>query len=128
MRSIEPFCRAMTTWAAKDQLAPYRSRPTRSPRQTCLHGSMSSKRNWRCGADFANIASMPHPSISVTEITKRFGATAALDRVSFAVMPGEIHALVGKNGAGKSTLVRIFGGALRPDHGDIAIDGVTRRL
>jgi ribose transport system ATP-binding protein len=66
--------------------------------------------------------------ISATEITKRFGATAALDRVGFSLEAGEIHGLVGKNGAGKSTLVRILGGALRPDHGDIAIDGVRRRL
>src|SRR5580692_5758632 len=71
---------------------------------------------------------MPHPSLSATAITKRFGATAALDCVSFAVMPGQVHALVGKNGAGKSTLVRIFGGALRPDHGDIAVDGAAHRL
>jgi ABC-type sugar transport system ATPase subunit len=71
---------------------------------------------------------MSNPSVSAKEITKRFGATIALDRVNLAVLPGEIHALAGKNGAGKSTLVRILGGALRPDHGDISVDGVRRRL
>jgi ribose transport system ATP-binding protein len=71
---------------------------------------------------------MAHSSVSATGITKHFGATAALDGVSFAVLPSEIHALVGKNGAGKSTLVRILGGVVRPDHGDIAIDGVSRRF
>jgi ribose transport system ATP-binding protein len=61
-------------------------------------------------------------------IRKRFGATTALDGVSFEVMAGEIHALVGENGAGKSTLVRILGGALRPDEGQITIGGRVCRL
>ncbi len=64
---------------------------------------------------------MNPPVVGTTDITKRYGATAALDCVSFAVMTGEVHALVGKNGAGKSTLVRILGGALMPDLGEIAI-------
>jgi ABC-type sugar transport system ATPase subunit len=71
---------------------------------------------------------MNPPAVSATDITKHYGATAALDRVSFAVMTGEVHALVGKNGAGKSTLVRILGGALRPDLGEIEIDGISRKL
>jgi ribose transport system ATP-binding protein len=56
-------------------------------------------------------------------VCKRFGATTALDGVSFEVMAGEIHALVGENGAGKSTLVRIFGGVVRPDEGQVTIGG-----
>ncbi len=71
---------------------------------------------------------MNPPVVGTTDITKRYGATAALDCVSFAVMTGEVHALVGKNGAGKSTLVRILGGALMPDLGEIAIDGIPRKL
>jgi ABC-type sugar transport system ATPase subunit len=61
-------------------------------------------------------------------VRKRFGATMALDDVTFEVMAGEIHALVGENGAGKSTLVRILGGVFRPDAGEIAIGGRTRHL
>ena len=61
-------------------------------------------------------------------VRKRFGATTALDGVTFEVMAGEIHALVGENGAGKSTLVRILGGVLRPDAGEIAIGGRPRHL
>ena len=60
---------------------------------------------------------------SARNISKHFGATRALDHVDFDVMPGEIHALVGENGAGKSTLVRILGGVLRPDVGEIAVGG-----
>jgi ABC-type sugar transport system ATPase subunit len=69
-----------------------------------------------------------HPAVSATGVTKQFGATLALDNVSFDVMPGEIHALVGENGAGKSTLVRILGGVHQPDRGAIAVDGTSCRL
>ena len=61
-------------------------------------------------------------------VRKRFGATTALDGVTFEVMAGEIHALVGENGAGKSTLVRILGGVFRPDAGEITIGGEPRHL
>ncbi len=61
-------------------------------------------------------------------VSKRFGATRALDSVDFEVRAGEIHALVGENGAGKSTLVRILGGAVRPDQGRVTIGGRECRL
>jgi ABC-type sugar transport system ATPase subunit len=61
-------------------------------------------------------------------VCKRFGATTALDGVSFEVTAGEIHALVGENGAGKSTLVRILGGVVRPDAGQVTIGGQGRHL
>jgi ABC-type sugar transport system ATPase subunit len=61
-------------------------------------------------------------------ITKRFGGTTALDDVSFDVMPGEIHALVGENGAGKSTLIRVLGGVHGPDRGEIHVDGQACRF
>jgi ribose transport system ATP-binding protein len=61
-------------------------------------------------------------------VRKRFGATTALDGVSFEVMAGEIHALVGENGAGKSTLVRILGGVIAPDQGQVTIGGRDRHL
>ena len=57
--------------------------------------------------------------LSMQNISKAFPGVQALDKVTFEVRRGEIHALVGENGAGKSTLVRILGGATLPDGGDI---------
>ena len=57
------------------------------------------------------------------QISKRFGATVALDQVDLNVERGEVHALVGENGSGKSTLMRVLSGAIRPDSGTIQFDG-----
>jgi rhamnose transport system ATP-binding protein len=61
-------------------------------------------------------------------ISKRFGATQALDDVSLTLLPGEIHALVGENGAGKSTLVKILAGIHQPDSGTILLDGESIQI
>ena len=56
-------------------------------------------------------------------IAKRFDATQALEDVSLALYPGEVHALLGENGAGKSTLIKIMTGVHQPDRGEILLDG-----
>ncbi len=56
-------------------------------------------------------------------LSKRFGAITAVDDVSLEIRSGEILAIVGDNGAGKSTLVKMLAGAIRPDAGDIAVEG-----
>ncbi len=56
-------------------------------------------------------------------ISKRFGATIALDNVELNIERGEVHALVGENGSGKSTLMRILSGAIRADSGSITLNG-----
>ena len=61
--------------------------------------------------------------LSLTGITKRFGAVQALSDVHMHVRAGEVVALVGDNGAGKSTLVKVISGVYTPDAGDITFAG-----
>ena len=64
-----------------------------------------------------------HPAFEAVGVSRRFGATQALDGVDFDLRAGEIHALVGENGAGKTTLAKIVAGALRPDSGTLRLFG-----
>jgi ABC-type sugar transport system ATPase subunit len=76
--------------------------------------------------DSGDHADTPAPIIEGRGIVKRFGGTVAVNEVSIAVSPGEIHGLVGENGAGKSTLMRVLAGVLAPNEGAVWVDG--RRL
>ena len=62
------------------------------------------------------------PVLRLEDIVKTFPGVRALDGVSFGVMPGEVHALMGENGAGKSTLMKVLGGILQPNEGRIYIE------
>jgi ribose transport system ATP-binding protein len=66
-------------------------------------------------------------ALEVDQVTKRYGATTALDRASFKVFSGESHALLGENGAGKSTIVKLLSGLVAPDSGTISVFG-TRSI
>ena len=63
------------------------------------------------------------PRLELREITKRYPGVLANDRISMAIAPGEVHAVLGENGAGKSTLMKIIYGATRADAGDIVFEG-----
>ncbi|MBP2293246.1 sugar ABC transporter ATP-binding protein [Azospirillum rugosum] len=63
------------------------------------------------------------PVLEVRGLSKFFGATQALADASIALMPGEVHILLGENGAGKSTLAKIVAGVHAPDAGEIWIAG-----
>ncbi len=62
-------------------------------------------------------------SLELRSATKNFGAVRALKGIDIRLIPGEVVGLVGDNGAGKSTLAKILSGALRPDSGELLIDG-----
>jgi ribose transport system ATP-binding protein len=66
----------------------------------------------------------PQIAVEAVEVVKDFPATRALDRVSLAFGKGEVHGLIGENGAGKSTLMKILAGLLRPDSGELRVDGM----
>ncbi len=73
-----------------------------------------------------HVNAMPAPTgamaLETYELTKRFGAFTALDRVTMKVAPGTVHALLGENGAGKSTLVKCIAGFHRAEAGAILTD------
>jgi ABC-2 type transport system ATP-binding protein len=60
-------------------------------------------------------------SISVKNVTKKFGKVKALDELSLSVDPGTVFALLGPNGSGKTTIVRILTTLLRPDSGSVHV-------
>ena len=73
----------------------------------------------------------PHPVptdrtgvFSVARLDKRFGSTHAVKDVHLTFKPGRVHCLLGENGAGKSTIGKILSGLVRPDEGEILVEGV----
>ena len=63
------------------------------------------------------------PRIAVHGLSKTYPGARALVDLELAVMPGQIHGIVGQNGAGKSTFIRMLSGAEQPDAGGILVDG-----
>ena len=66
-------------------------------------------------------------ALALAGISKRYGATVALDNVSIDVRPGECVALVGESGSGKTTLLRTINRLIEPDSGTITLDGTDVR-
>jgi simple sugar transport system ATP-binding protein len=71
---------------------------------------------------------MTEPLLEARGLTKGYGHVLALQGADFTVYPGEVVALIGDNGAGKSTLVKALSGAIRPDAGEIMLDGTAVHL
>jgi simple sugar transport system ATP-binding protein len=63
------------------------------------------------------------PLLSLDGLTKAYPGVVANDAVSLRIAPGEVHALLGENGAGKSTLVKIIYGLVKPDKGQMSMNG-----
>ena len=63
------------------------------------------------------------PLLALREVSKRFGATVALNQVSMEFRTGEIHCILGENGAGKSTVGKIIAGVHEPSEGTLLLSG-----
>jgi ribose transport system ATP-binding protein len=61
--------------------------------------------------------------LTAARLSKSFPGVRALADVDFELRTGEVHALVGENGAGKSTFVKVLGGGVVPDEGEVLLDG-----
>ena len=66
-------------------------------------------------------------AISVRDLTKRYGAVAAVDSLSFDVAPGTVTAFLGPNGAGKTTTLRMLLGLAKPTSGTVTVGGTPYR-
>ena len=62
--------------------------------------------------------------LQLTNVTKTFGTTKALDDLTMNVPRGSVYGLVGPNGAGKSTAIRLLTGIYRPDSGSVTLEGM----
>jgi osmoprotectant transport system ATP-binding protein len=63
------------------------------------------------------------PALQASDVSKSYGSTLALHRVSLEVLPGERVALVGESGSGKTTLLRLFNRMVLPDEGSVRVGG-----
>lgn len=66
--------------------------------------------------------------LEMSGISKRFGGVHALNNVSFSLRKGEVQAMIGENGAGKSTLIKVLSGAVKPDEGEVFLEGRQLKL
>ena len=71
---------------------------------------------------------MTIPRLQLNGITKAYPGVVANSDVSLTVMPGETHAVLGENGAGKSTLMKIIYGSVKPDAGQMKINGQVMQV
>ncbi|QVK17941.1 ABC transporter ATP-binding protein [Mycoplasmatota bacterium] len=66
--------------------------------------------------------------LEIKELTKRYGEKLAVNKINFSVKPGEIFGFLGPNGAGKTTTIKMIVGLLKPDEGQILINGFNNQV
>jgi rhamnose transport system ATP-binding protein len=66
---------------------------------------------------------VPNSFIRGQQLSKSYVGVCALHNVDLEIAAGEVHAICGENGAGKSTLIKLLSGVIKPDHGELFIDG-----
>jgi len=66
---------------------------------------------------------MTQPTLKAHQLVKRYGGLLATDHVDLELAHGELHAIIGPNGAGKTTLIGQLGGELKPDSGEVFLQG-----
>ena len=69
------------------------------------------------------VQAMTEPVLALENVSKHFGPVVALADMTLALLPGEVHAVVGENGAGKSTMIKIMTGVHAPTSGRVLVDG-----
>ncbi|MDF2661734.1 MAG: transporter related protein [Paenibacillus sp.] len=65
--------------------------------------------------------------VQIKDLVKRYGSQVSVDHLNIGIRKGEIFGLLGPNGAGKSTTIKMMCGLLKPDQGDIAVEGISVR-
>jgi putrescine transport system ATP-binding protein len=88
----------------------------------CRQSMMPTVRSKRSFAPWADPTE--RPLLRIEDLSKRFGSSAAVDKLSLDIYQGEFFALLGPSGCGKTTLLRLIAGFERPDSGRIQLDGV----
>jgi ABC-2 type transport system ATP-binding protein len=69
----------------------------------------------------------PMDYVQIKDLVKRYGSQVSVDHLNIGIRKGEIFGLLGPNGAGKSTTIKMMCGLLKPDQGDIAVEGISVR-
>lgn len=72
-----------------------------------------------------SVAAYPHPIAEFRGLTKKYGSLVALNGVSFQIGSGRIVGLLGPNGSGKTTMIKLINGLLKPNKGEVLIDGLV---